>query len=113
MTIIMNRGGLQVRFSDGTIIQEPVSAETFVFAIDNAVKQKGIDAVLRTGIVWCNFPLISKTADIYTIEKYRKTIKQCKCGLFVNTCSSNKQKKELLQKISDILHLGWNVSVIF
>ncbi len=94
-------------------IQESISADTFILAIDEAVKATGIKDVLNTNITWCRFPLISGDKSIYTAERYKNTIKQCECGLFVNTCSSNIQKKKLLDNLFQKLGLdNWTVTIV-
>ncbi|WP_407401946.1 hypothetical protein [Sodaliphilus sp.] len=112
MPITKRRGRLRVKLPDGSLIQERTSADTFTKAIDIAVSKTNINEVLNTNIIWCKFPLISMDKNIYTKEKYIKTLKKCECGLYVNTCSNNKDKRKLLLRILDILKLNWNVTII-
>lgn len=108
------RGRLKVELPDGSVIFEPVSADTFVKAIDAAIKTKGPSSILKTAINikgWCGFPLISKVKGIYS-SKYEKYIKKCDCGLYVNTKSNDLDKKKLLLLISIERDLDWKVSIV-
>lgn len=93
---------------------ESKSAYTFVKAIDEAVKAKNANSILKTAINikgWCGFPLISKTKKVYSTT-YAKYIKQCDCGLYVNTKSNDADKKKLLLLISIERNLEWSVSIV-
>lgn len=108
------RGRLKVVLPDGTVIMESKSADTFVKAIDEAVKAKNTNSILKTAINikgWCGFPLISKTKKVYSTT-YAKYIKQCDCGLYVNTKSNDADKKKLLLLISIERDLEWSVSIV-
>lgn len=111
------RGKLQVELSDGRIIKCPVSADTFVAAIDEAAIQKGTAALLdpKVNKLWCYYPLMSDNTATYNsaFPKYQKALKQCaKSKLYVNTYSSNTQKERLLNEILGKLGLNWTVSIV-
>ena len=111
------RGKLQVELSDGRIIKCPVSADTFIAAIDEAAIQKGTAALLdpKVNRLWCYHPLMSDNIATYNsaLPKYQKALKQCaNSKLYVNTYSSNTQKEQLLNEILGKLGLNWTVSIV-
>jgi hypothetical protein len=108
---------LQVYIPGGKIINCPVSADTFVAAIDEAAIQKGTAALLdpKVNKLWCYYPLMSDNTATYNsaFPKYQKALKQCaKSKLYVNTYSSNTQKERLLNEILGKLGLNWTVSIV-
>ncbi len=94
--------GLRIEKQEGSIIQEKDAATTFT----EAIKQAGLIKVRNLGIKNCGINLVSTTKD----KKYAQ--REAAPGLYVLTHSSTKEKKKLLEKISDSLRLGWNVEII-
>lgn len=110
------RGKLQVIPSSGVPIQLGTSAETFVEAIDQAVDCIGLDSVLKCkrNLNRCKeerylgFPLVSANISNYdaAMDKYKKTLRLSRHGLYVNTSSNDKKKAKLLKEIFDELGLN-------
>lgn len=96
--------GLVVYLSDGTFIQEKFAADTFV----EAIKKAGLMQVRNLNLKLARVPLVSNTLD----SKYHSAQKTVGNGLYIITHSGNIQKKNILDKISDMLDLGWRVEII-
>jgi hypothetical protein len=96
--------GLCVHLKDGTIIQEKDAATTFTSAIIKA----GLISVRDLGLKFCGINIVSTTID----SKYGRAQREAAPGLFVLTHSSTKDKKKLLDKISDALKLGWKTEIV-
>lgn len=94
--------GLRIEIQGGDIIQEKDAATTFT----EAIKQAGLIKVRNLGIKNCGINLVSTTKD----KKYAQ--REVAPGLYVLTHSSTKEKKRLLEKISNSLNLRWNVEII-
>lgn len=121
-TRTVKHGRLQVIISGEDVIHLNKSADTFVETIDKIVDCKGIDAVLackrnRNSCReerYLGFPLISPYLSDYVdaADKYKKTLKQSRHGLYVNTCSNDEKKAKLLKEIFDELDLNWKIVIV-
>jgi hypothetical protein len=89
---------------DGSILQEHNAATTFVAAIVEA----GPLRVRQLGIKYCRINIVSTTKD----QKYGHAQREIERGLYVLTHSNTKDKKKMLDRISNALHLGWTVEII-
>ena len=98
------RTGLCIHKRDGSILQEHDAATTFVSAIVEA----GLVRVRELNIKFCRINIVSTTKD----KKYGKAQREAAPGLFVLTHSSTKDKKKMLDEISEALNMGWNVEIV-
>ncbi len=96
--------GLVVYLPDGSFIQEKYAADTFV----EAIKKAGVVSVRNLNLKLARVPLVSNTLD----KKYHSAQKNVGNGFYVITHSGNIQKKNILDKISAMLDLGWKVEII-
>ena len=96
--------GLCVYRRDGSILQEHDAATTFVAAIVEA----GPLRVRQLGLKYCRINIVSTTKD----QKYGHAQREIERGLYVLTHSNTKDKKKMLDRISNALHLGWTVEII-
>ena len=101
---IAPRTGLCIRLRDGSFIQEKDAATTFTAAIVSA----GLMPVRDLGLRFCGINIVSTTID----SKYGKAQREAAPGLYVLTHSSTKDKKKILDKISQALNLGWKVEIV-
>lgn len=107
----MNRGGLQVKFPDGTIIRRSVSADTLTDVINKVIAKYGITHVLNAANkAKGGKPLISNNPSVYA--KYRNMKALEIEGWYVDTDSSDTRKQEILEKVFDELGLSCKVDVI-
>ena len=95
---------LRVTFPKGPVIAEPSARKTFVKCIEHI----GLQRVRGLGLTLCKVPLVSNTQD----KKYNISQFPVEDGLYVMTHSSTKQKAQILEKISDQLHLGLRVEIV-
>ena len=95
---------LRVTFPKGLVIAEPTARKTFV----DTIERVGLQRVRKLGLTLCKVPLVSNTQD----KKYNISQIPVEDGLYVMTHSSTKQKAQILEKISDQLHLGLKVEII-
>ena len=101
---IAPRTGLCIRRKDGTILQKHDAATTFTSAIIEA----GVMRVRELEMKFCRINIVATTKD----KKYGKAQREVAPGLYVLTHSSTKDKKKMLDKISEVLNLGWMVEII-
>lgn len=98
---------LSVFFPDGTEIAEKTAVETFV----KVVKKIGVAEVRKVvedyNLKFCKVPVISNRRD----EKYGRSQKDLGGGWLLITHSSNQTKKQFLDKVSAVLHLGLKVTL--
>lgn len=98
---------LSVAFPDGTVIAEKTAAETLV----SVVKKIGVAEVRKVvedyNLKFCRVPVISNRRD----SKYGSSQKDLGGGWLLITHSNNPMKKAFIEKVSDILHLGLNVTL--
>ena len=95
---------LRVTFPKGPVIAEPSARKTFVKCIEHI----GLQRVRGLGLTLRKVPLVSNTQD----KKYNISQFPVEDGLYVMTHSSTKQKAQILEKISDQLHLGLKVEIV-
>ena len=88
---------------DGSILQEKSAALTFAMAVKEAQLLK----VRKLGLKCRKVPIVSTTRD----KKYGNRQFEMESGLFVITHSSTYEKKKLLERINEALHLGWKVEI--
>lgn len=98
---------LTVTFPDGTVIAEKTAVETLV----KVVKKIGVAEVRKVvedyNLKFCKVPVISNRRD----SKYGKSQKELGGGWLLITHSNNTMKKNFLDKVSEVLHLGLKVSL--
>lgn len=98
---------LTVIFPDGTKIEEKTAVETLV----KVVKKIGVVEVRKVvedhNLKFCKIPVISNRRD----AKYGKSQKDLGDGWLLITHSNNQMKKQFLDKVSDVLHLGLKVTL--
>lgn len=98
---------LTVTFPDGTEIAEKTAVETLV----KAVKMIGVAEVRKVvedyNLKFCKVPVISNRRD----AKYGKSQKDLGGGWLLITHSNNLMKKQFLDKVSAVLHLGLKVTL--
>lgn len=98
---------LTVTFPDGTEIAEKTAVETLV----KAVKMIGVAEVRKVvedyNLKFCKVPVISNRRD----AKYGKSQKDLGGGWLLITHSNNLMKKQFLDKVSAVLHLGQKVTL--
>lgn len=90
-----------MRFPDGTVISEPVAAQTFA----KVLQKIGFDRVERLGIRVRRENIVARSPS--QVAKDTEID-----GYYVRTHSSTMQKKRHLEEISQRLNLGLNVSVV-
>ena len=88
-------------------ITEKTAVETFV----KVVKKIGVAEVRKVvedyNLKFCKVPVISNRRD----EKYGKSQKDLGGGWLLITHSNNPMKKQFLDKVSAVLHLGLKVTL--
>lgn len=98
---------LIVVFPDGIKIEEKTAVETLV----KVVKKIGVVEVRKVvedhNLKFCKIPVISNRRD----AKYGKSQKDLGDGWLLITHSNNQMKKQFLDKVSDVLHLGLKVTL--
>ncbi|QAA80884.1 hypothetical protein EI546_03680 [Aequorivita sp. H23M31] len=99
---IANPSRLIVYFPDGTIIREGYAAYTFFKTIERI----GALRVKELGLKISGVDLVSETDDSIYMQRLVEG------GYFVCTHSSTKQKKQILDEISDKLKLNLKVEII-
>ena len=103
-TSISPKTGICIHRKDGSILQERNAALTFV----SAIKEAGLIRVRELGLKFCRVNIVSTTID----QKYSDTQHEAAPGLYVLTHSSTKDKKKMLDKINEALHMGWTVEIV-
>ena len=96
--------GLCVFLPDGNVIQEKKACDTFIKAILLA----GVHKVRKLGYTYCRVPIVSNTKD----RKYGSAQHPIGGGLYILTHSNSKDKKRILDRISEELNLNWRVEII-
>lgn len=98
---------LSVIFPDGTIISDPIAAETFYKVIQKIGATRVRKIVEEQNLVFCKVPVISNRKD----TKYGKSQKDLGDGWLLITHSNNKMKKKFLERISDALQLNLKIII--
>ena len=96
---------LRVQFSDGTIIDEPISTNTFV----NSIRRMGLQRVSELPIKKDGVPLVS-TQEPESSREARKFQKIEE--YFINTYSSTNTKVRYIQRIAEALRIDISVSIV-
>ena len=73
-----------------------------------AIVEAGPLRVRQLGLKYCRINIVSTTKD----QKYGHAQREIERGLYVLTHSNTKDKKKMLDKISNSLKLGWTVEII-
>ena len=98
---------MAVFFPDGTIIAEKTAVETLLAV----VKKIGVDEVRQVveeyNLKFCKVPVISNRRD----AKYGKSQRDLGNGWLLITHSNNPMKKDFIEKVSNVLHLGIKVTL--
>ena len=89
---------------DGSVLQERDAASTFASAIVEA----GLIKVRNLNLSYCGINLVSYSKN----PKYGRAQREVEPGIFVLTHSNTRDKKKMLDRISDALHLGWKVEIV-
>lgn len=101
---IAPKTGLRVHRADGTILQENDAATTFTSAIIEA----GLMRVRELNVRFCRINVVSTTKD----KKYGHAQREASPGLYVLTHSSTKDKKKMLDRINQMLNMGWTIEIV-
>ena len=98
---------LTVTFPDGTEIAEKTAVETLVKAVKMIGVAEARKVVEDYNLKFCKVPVISNRRD----AKYGKSQKDLGGGWLLITHSNNLMKKQFLDKVSAVLHLGLKVTL--
>lgn len=93
---------LRVTLPDGKVIENRFAYET----LQEVILLAGIENVRPLGIIQCGVPLISNIQDNFYNQK--EIVK----GIYLITHSSTGQKRQQIEKISDVLNLNLKVEII-
>lgn len=104
--------GLRITLKNGNVIHENLACDTFTqalaYAIDLLGVQKVVNTILSYNIYLDNEPLV-KRGPFKSPQANSHEIGQ---GYYTNTHSNTRYKKDQLDRIGNILGLGWIVKVI-
>lgn len=98
---------MAVFFPDGTIIAEKTAVETLVATVKKIGVPQVRQVVEEYNLKFCKVPVISNRRD----TKYGKSQKDLGNGWLLITHSNNPMKKQFIEKVSDVLHLGIKVTL--
>lgn len=98
---------MAVFFPDGTIIAEKTAVETLVKVVKKIGVAEVRQVVEKHKLKFCKVPVISNRRD----AKYGKSQKDLGDGWLLITHSNNPMKKEFIEKVSEVLHLGIKVTL--
>lgn len=98
---------ISVIFPDGTVIAEKTAAETLVAVVRKIGVTRVRKVVEEYNLKFCKVPVISNRRD----AKYGKSQKDLGDGWLLITHSNNPMKKAFIEKVSEILNLGINVTL--
>lgn len=106
------KSALKVTLPGDKIIQEQTAADTFALAVHEAICQIGLSVFLkRLSDIKEGKPLISKESSIYGKYRSKKQLGIGCDGYFIDTDSNNEWRKKILERISTIFELGWEISI--
>lgn len=106
------KGALKVTLPSGIIIQKQTAADTFALAIYEAICQKGLsDFIKRLSEIKAGKPLISKDSAVHGKYRSKKPLGTGYDGYYIDTDSNNEWRKKILERISTIFELGWEISI--
>ena len=100
----MRFGRLYIITRDGKIIQESISARTFV----NAIVEAGVERVRQLEIMWCGVNVVS--TELHQNPRYHSAQHKVE-DYYINTHNSTRDKTNILKEISERLNLGWTVGI--
>ena len=101
---IAPRTGLCIYLRDGRFIQESKASDTFCEAIKVANPEK----VKSLGLMLDKYNIVLNSINYpYPVQPHPVVP-----GYFANTHSNTAKKKQLLERISDALHLGWRIEIV-
>lgn len=95
---------LSVTMPDSCVIRHPKAKDTFI----EVIKIIGVEKVRPIGFKFCKIPVISNTRD----SKYGKAQHHIGGGWLILTHSSTADKKKMLDKIAEVLHLNIKVEIV-
>ncbi len=95
---------LRVTFPDGTSIENRFAKDTLL----EVIQKVGVEKVRTIGIIQCGVPLISNTID----NVYGNAQVDIADGWYLITHSSTGQKRQQIEKISEIFNLDLKVEII-
>ena len=98
---------MAVFFPDGTIIAEKTAVETLVAVVKKIGVAEVRQVVEEYNLKFCKVPVISNRRD----AKYGKSQRDLGNGWLLITHSNNPMKKDFIEKVSEILHLGIKVTL--
>lgn len=96
--------GLCIYLPDGSFIQKNKASDTMV----EAIRIAGAMRVRALNMTCVRVPLVSNTKD----KKYGANQHLVEPGLYVITQSSTKEKKRILERVSQRLKLNWRIVII-
>lgn len=103
---------LRVTLPSGIIIQKQAAADTFASAVYEAICQKGLFEFLeRLSDIKAGKPLISKESAVHGKYRSKKPLGTGCDDYFIDTDSNNEWRKKILERISTIFELGWDISI--
>jgi len=98
---------MAVFFPDGTTIAEKTAVETLVATVKKIGVPQVRQVVEEYNLKFCKVPIISNRRD----TKYGKSQKDLGNGWLLITHSNNPMKKQFIEKVSEVLHLGIKVTL--
>lgn len=98
---------MAVFFPDGTIIAEKTAVETLVAVVKKIGIAEVRQVVEEYNLKFCKVPVISNRRD----AKYGNSQKDLGNGWLLITHSNNPMKKDFIEKVSKVLHLGIKVKL--
>jgi len=98
---------MAVFFPDGTIIAEKTAVDTLVAVVKKIGVTEVRQVVEEYNLKFCKVPVISNRRD----AKYGKSQKDLGNGWLLITHSNNPMKKDFIEKVSEVLHLGIKVTL--
>ena len=98
---------MAVFFPDGTIIAEKTAVETLVAVVKKIGVAEVRQVVEDYNLKFCKVPVISNRRD----AKYGKSQRDLGNGWLLITHSNNPMKKDFIEKVSEVLHLGIKVTL--
>ena len=98
---------MAVFFPDGTVIAEKTAVETLLAVVKKIGVAEVRQVVEEYNLKFCKVPVISNRRD----AKYGKSQRDLGNGWLLITHSNNPMKKDFIEKVSEVLHLGIKVTL--
>ena len=95
---------LRVTMPDGKVIVHNKAKDTFI----DVIKEIGVEKVRAIGLKFCKIPIVSNRRD----EKYGTAQHPVDGGWLILTHSSTADKKKMLDRIANALHINMMVEII-